>query len=273
MRRPIVCGHPQLIRLLLDPDPAGAGGGGTGGTQAQDPPKGRERLPLSEEQVREIIKQEGTAERAFLKQDRRNRKHLAEANARAESAEKKLAEVSGKVPKDGSIVLSKDDAETWNKLQGLFKEGEIASIDDLAKQFKEGKTASDKLARAVRSAELNDVATDLAIPEDRRATFLKLAGDRKFAVEEVEESGKKIRKVFVVEGEGKEEKKIPAAEAFKDDAAALGIGTAAVLPARRPSAASARPSANTPAQAPNGIGQASGRYIVEDAPRESMSYI
>jgi hypothetical protein len=257
MRRMIGCGHPQLIRLLLDPEPAEGSGGG--GTAPQASPPARERSPLSEDQVREIIRQEGTPEKAFLKLDRRNRKHLAEAVSRAELAERKLKDAEAKVPGPGSVVLSKEDAAVWAKVQ----EHELTDPDAVRKRLEAGDEAIGKVAKSARDAELAAVAEVIRIPADRLATFATLAADRRFEVVEEGDEGRKVKKAYVLEGEGKDQKKVEATLALKDHAAALGIGTAQQQQPRRPaSAAGMRPSANLP-PAQDGQQQVSGQHVMQ----------
>jgi len=269
MRRPIACGHPHLIRLLLDTASGEAGSGG-GGTTTQDPPKPRERLPLTEDQVRELIRQEGgtsgAPEKAFLKQDRRFRRLLKEATDRADQAERKLTEAAAKVPRDGSRVLDKDQAKAWDEFQALLKEGSIESVEALGRRLKAGDQAATKVAESERQAEIATIADILKVPEGRRATFARLAGDRKFLVEEEGEEGKKVRKAYVMDGD----KKTPAEAAFKDDAEALGLGTQQQAGGRRVvSAPNLRPSANAPvpAQGAGGQGAYNGNPVAEPQAR------
>jgi hypothetical protein len=151
------------------------GGSGAGGNQGGDPAEGFKRLLEKNGsdalRVAELLHRENYTER---EQNRALKEQLAAAQ--------------GKVPAEGAIVLTPEQAQAWQAYSGL---GDIASIQAA---IAERDTTKGELATIKRDLELRDVAS---IANYKPAVLRQLAGDAQFVIKEAD--GK--RSVSVKDGD------------------------------------------------------------------------
>lgn len=110
-------------------------------------------------------------------------------------------EYKGKVPSDGSVILTADDAKEYEALKAL------GTASDLQGKLAQAETTATEYARLKREQELQATATAMGWNVDA----LK-AADRgyQYEVKDVEQDGKKVREAYVVDGETR----VPAADRF-----------------------------------------------------------
>ena len=99
-----------------------------------------------------------------------------------------LAQLQGKLPADGAVVLAGDDATAWEAYRALGK------LDELQAALSERETTKSELTTLKRDLELRDVAQ---IANYKIAVLKQLAGDAQFAIKEAD--GKKS--IVVKDGE------------------------------------------------------------------------
>jgi hypothetical protein len=166
------------FRLLLDPQ------GGEGTTAPE------KKVPASEpEGYKALLEKHGSPDAVALTLYTDNYK-LRDKNR----------ELSARIPAEGAVVLSGDDAARWRSYQ------ELGKPDDLKKIVREHGEFSKENGRLKRTTELDDIA-DLA--GYKRSVFRTVAGDTAFVVTEEKKRDASTGKDVVVrvphvKGEGDE---------------------------------------------------------------------
>lgn len=164
---------PRYLRLFLDPTPTD--GNGDGKPPAEKPrPDGFEALAAKH-----------SSDGIGLARDLYGQ--LQAANA-------KVSDLSAKVPADGAVILSGDDAKAWAKYRGLGKP------DELKTQLEEGASAKGQVARFAREKVVSSVAKAAGFDPDVLAT---LAGDLEFELADETVKGKLAKVAYVKEGDKK----------------------------------------------------------------------
>jgi len=166
---------PRYLRLFLDPTTTE--GGST--TTAQTPPAEKKSDGF------EALAAKHSSDGIGLARDLYGQ--LQAANAR-------VAELSGRVPAEGAVVLAGDDARAWGKYRGLGKP------DELKTQLEERAELSGKVSRFERAAVISAVAEASGFNAKVLGT---LAGDLEFEVADETVKGKPIKVAYVKEGDKK----------------------------------------------------------------------
>lgn len=99
------------------------------------------------------------------------------------------AALRGRVPADGSVVLSAEDAAAWKAYQ------ELGKAEDLKKRLTDSEGATTELTKLRRDAVIRDVAD---VAKFRASVLADRAQGLDLAVREVEENGKKVKRAVVV---------------------------------------------------------------------------
>lgn len=106
--------------------------------------------------------------------------------------EAQIADLTGKVPAEGAVVLAGDDAAAWAAYR------ELGDLDALKAQLAD----KDRLAGELESVRRTELLRSVAETAGYKVAVLQqIAGDLNYAVEEVDQRGKKVPAVFVLEGE------------------------------------------------------------------------
>lgn len=151
----------MLTRLLLDPDPTDGGGGGNPPPKA-DPPA----APDFDKLIAEAIKKHGDPNAAL-------RVLLTEHSAK----DARIAELTGKLPKDGHHVIDPDTHKLFGSYQALGKPDEVqAKLDRLAE-------VETKLTGIERAQHFADVARASSYDPDVLTTLAEKDG-KEIALEE-----------------------------------------------------------------------------------------
>jgi hypothetical protein len=101
-------------------------------------------------------------------------------------------ELSGRVPAEGTVVLSGEQATAWQAYQ------QLGSAQELQQRLDAAQTATAELTTLRRSAQLSEVAQ---IAGYKPSVLTQLAGDREFEIREVETDGTKVKAAYVKDGE------------------------------------------------------------------------
>lgn len=103
----------------------------------------------------------------------------------------KITTLEGKVPADGAIVLTGDDASHWTAYQALGKP------DEITKKITDGTTAQQERDTLVRTAAVRDAADVTGFDAD---VLKERLGELLPEMREVDQDGKKVRQAFVKDG-------------------------------------------------------------------------
>lgn len=157
-----------------------------------------------------------------------------------------VRELKSKLPADGAVVLTGDDAQAWGEYRTLGKAAEVKkALDD-------GKAVASELSGLKRNEEVRTVAE---IAGFKPSVLKTLAGDLAFEVKE--EKGKDGKAVRVVHVKGADDKSVPLTEYaekhWADFMPSLKGGT--VAPVRPLGTPAPRPGAPAPTPAPTGQGE------------------
>ena len=105
----------SLYRLLLNPDPGGTAGGGTLPTPEPVPAPAPTPSADPTEGFKAALKKHGDDATGLAR----------EAFLNSEIYRRERDEARGKIPASGSVVLSKEDADTWEKFRALGSFDEV----------------------------------------------------------------------------------------------------------------------------------------------------
>lgn len=119
--------------------------------------------------------------------------------------EQQVADLTGKVPAEGAVVLVGDDAKAWASYKAL------GAPDALTTALADKDRLAGEVGKMQRDRLFGDVATAAGYDKD---VLMQIAPDLKYVVEEVERNGKKAPAAFVLEGE-RGETKTPIADYMK----------------------------------------------------------
>jgi len=116
-----------------------------------------------------------------------------------------LDEATGKIPVEGSVVLSGDDAKSWAAIQELK-----LTPDQIKEKLQSSEAATGELATLKRQALMREVAET----ENYKANVLSqlLTPDQVLQIKEVETEGKKHKVAFVIVQENGANKEIALSE-------------------------------------------------------------
>lgn len=109
-----------------------------------------------------------------------------------QAANAKLSEISGKVPGEGSLVLTAEQAKAWSKYSTLGKPDEVKAW------IEEGNTAKGEVAKFAREKVVRTVADVAGFDPDVLAT---LAGDLEFEIADETVKGKTVKVAKVKDGD------------------------------------------------------------------------
>ena len=103
-----------------------------------------------------------------------------------------LTAAQGRVPAEGTVVLTPEQAKTWAAYQAL------GTVDVISQGLKEKETALGELGSLRRAATLRDAAAAAGFDPDVLGT---LAGSLEFELRDVTTDGKTVRAAFVKDGQ------------------------------------------------------------------------
>jgi len=166
----------RLYRILLDPQ-------GGEGTSPTDPPEDKGKAPDLKVVAEKLIEKHGSeseAVRVLLNENHSYRDQLRDLKA--------------KIPGEGTVVLSGDDAAHWSAYRDLGKP------EDLKKQIKDGLAEREELGVFRREKSLAVIAKAAGV--ENVSAFLKVAATpEQHVVKEEKKDGKDIASVFVKDGD------------------------------------------------------------------------
>lgn len=170
----------MLGRLMLDPQ-GGEGNGGGAETPTTTPAEARG--PDLSKAAENLVARHGDPTAALLVLLGENFKER-----------EKVRELSGRLPREGALVLEGDDAKHWSTYRQLGAPGDIRKALEAGKQH-EAEAGNFRRAEVVRSA--------AEVTGFKASVLATLARDLEIEIEETEEGGKAVREA-VVKGEGGE---------------------------------------------------------------------
>lgn len=109
-----------------------------------------------------------------------------------QAAQSKVAELSGKLPGEGSLVLTAEQAKAWSKYSTIGKPDEVKAW------LEEGNAAKGEVAKFAREKVVRTVAEVAGFDADVLAT---LAGDLEFEVADETVKGKTVKVAKVKDGD------------------------------------------------------------------------
>jgi len=145
-----------------------------------------------------------------------------------------IRELQGRLPAEGAVVLTAEQAQQWTAYQGL------GALADIQAGLQARDTATQELTTLKRGNLLRDVAEALNLNADGRQVLTTIGGDREFVIKDETVNGKAVRAVYIKDGDKE--------TAFK---AYAETNWRAFLPALT-SQAEQRPAIGTPRTQPQG---------------------
>lgn len=169
-------------RILYSPDVEGGGASADAGKAGTDDATAK----MLAEAFNNIATRQGGQDAAGVLLLQENKEYRAEIKG----LKAELEQARGKVPADGSVILSAEDAAAWNAYKELGKPEEIKSMKDEYQGLQR-----DAVYREVAEAHGYKPAVLSQLPG---------VGELNFEVREIEKDGQKSKAAFVTNGDGQE---------------------------------------------------------------------